>query len=149
MINFSVTTAFRLVRRLAAAGQDTPSVYLLICEAAAMDAVRADLAAEIEIQLGLNLRSLAASEVRPERLEDAFITDTAWPVVLIALDHWLPKFVDALDRNIVLVTRAGTVLLFTNQEIAHRALAAAPNLRNRLTDVLAIKSDEAFGDARE
>jgi len=148
MIEFSVTTAFRLVRRLAAAGPDTPSVYLLVCEAAAMDAVRADMAAEVQIQLGLNLRSLAASEVRPERLEDAFTTETAWPMVLVTLDHWLPKLVDSLDRNIVLVTRAGTVLLLANHEIAQRALAAAPNLRSRLTDVLAIRPDEAFGGTR-
>jgi hypothetical protein len=40
------------------------------------------------------------------------------------------------------------VLLLASHEIAERALAAGPNLRNRLTDVLLIKPDEAFGDAR-
>jgi hypothetical protein len=148
MIDFAATTPFRLVRRLAAAGQGAPSVYLLVCEAAAVDAVRADIAAEVEVQLGFNLRSLAASQVQPERLEDAFKSETVWPVVLVTLDRWLPRLVDSLDRNIVLLTRTGMVLLLASHEIAERALAAGPNLRNRLTDVLLIKPDEAFGDAR-
>lgn len=148
MIDFSATTPFRLVRRLAAAGQDTPSVYLLVCDAAAVDAVRADIAAEVEVQLGFKVRSLAASEVLPERLEDAFTAETVRPVVLVTLDRWLPRLVDSFDRNIVLLTRAGIVLLLASQVIAERALAAGPNLRNRLTDVLSIKPDEAFGDAR-
>jgi hypothetical protein len=148
MIDFSATTPFRLVRRLAAAGQNTPSVYLLVCDAAAVDAVRADLAAEVQVQLGSNLRSLAASEVRPERLEDAFTLETDRPVVLVTLNRWLPKLVDSFDRNIVLLTRAGIVLLLASHEIGERALATGPNLRNRLTDVLSIKPDETFGDAR-
>jgi hypothetical protein len=148
MIDFSATTAFRLVRRLAAAGQDTPSLYLLVCETAVMDAVRADIAAEVQVQLGFNLRLLAASEVRPERLEDAFTSDTVGHVILVTLDHWLPKLIESFDRNIVLLTRAGMVLLLASHEIAEHALAAGPNLRNRLTDVLVVKSDEAFGDER-
>ena len=148
MIDFSATSPFGLVRRLAAAGQDSPSVYLLISEAAAIDAVQADIAAEVQVQLGVNLRSLAASEVQPERLEDAFAVDSMSPVVLITLDHWAPKLIDSLDRNVVLVPRAGPVLLLADFELAERALAAAPNLRNRLTDVLAIGPEEASGGAR-
>jgi hypothetical protein len=113
-----------------------------------MHAVRADIAAEVQVQLGFNLRSLAASEVRPERLEEAFTPETVWPVVLVTLDHWLPKLIDSFDRNIVLLTGSGVVLLLASHEIAERALAAGPNLRNRLTDVLLIKPDEAFGDGR-
>jgi hypothetical protein len=146
MIDFSATTAFRLVRRLAAAGQDTPSLYLLVCETAAMDAVRADLAAEVQVQLGFNLRLLAASELRAERLEDAFTPETVWPLILITLDNLPPNLVDSLDRNIVLLTRAGAVLLVASRKIAECVLKAAPNLRNRLTDILLIKPDEAFGD---
>ncbi len=145
MIDFAVTTPFRLVRRLAAAGQDTPSVYLLICETTVMDAVRADIAAELQVQVGLNIRLLAASDVRPERLEDAFGPVTIWPVVVLTLDRWVPQLVDSLDCNIVLLTRAGVVLLLASHEIAARALAAAPNLRNRITDILAITPDEALG----
>jgi len=148
MIDFSTTTAFRLVRRLAAAGQATPSLYMLVCESAIMDAIRADIVAEIEVQLGLNLRLLAASKMRPERLEEAFTPDTVLPLILITLDRWLPKLVDSFDRNIVLLTSAGVVLLVASPVIAERVLAAAPNLRNRLTDVVLIKPDEAFGDPR-
>ena len=148
MTDFSTTTPFGLVRRLAAAGQDSPSVYLLISEAAVIDAVQADLRAEVQVQLGIELRSRAASEVQPERLEDAFAADSVSPVVLITLDHWAPKLIDSIDRNIVLVTSTGPVLLLANFELAERALAAAPNLRNRLTDVLAIRPDVTFGDAR-
>ncbi|MCX6636963.1 MAG: hypothetical protein NT090_18055 [Acidobacteria bacterium] len=123
-------------------------MYLLICEAGAMDAVRADLTAEVQVQLGFDIRFLTASEVRPEKLEDAFLEDAVRPVVLITLDRWLPKLIDSLDRNVVVLTRAGTVLLLADRQIAERALAAAPNLRSRIADVLAITPDEAFGGAR-
>jgi hypothetical protein len=123
-------------------------LYLLICEAGAMNAIRADLTAEVQVQLGFDIRFLTASEVRPEKLEEAFVGDAVRPVVLIALDRWLPKLIGSLDRNIVVLTRAGTVLLLADRHIAERALAAAPNLRSRLADVLAITPDEAFGGAR-
>lgn len=145
MIDFSRVTPFKLVRRLAAAGQRGVSVYLLVGETADIPAVQADVSAEVQVQLGANLRSLAASELRSERLEDAFRADEGWPVVLITLDRWVPKLVDSLDCNVVLVTRVATVLFLANKEIAERVLTAAPNLRNRLTDVLAISPDEAFG----
>lgn len=148
MIDFSTTTTFQLIRRLAAGGQHTPSLYMLVCETAVSDAVRADIAAEAQIQLGLNLRSLAASDVLPERLEDIFTPDSVLPLILITLDRWLPKLVDSFDRNVVFWARAGIVLLIASREIAERVLAAAPNLRNRLTDVLLIKPDEVFGDTR-
>ena len=80
------------------------------------------------------------------RLEDAFTPDTVSPLILITLDKWLPKLVGYFDRNIVLLTRAGTVLLVASRKIAERVLAVAPNLRNRLTDVLLVKPDEALGD---
>jgi len=145
MIDFSRVTPFRLVRRLAAAGQGSASMYLLIADTADIARVQADVSAEVQVQLGVNLRSLTASELRPEGLEDAFRADTGWPAVLLTLDRWVPKLVDALDCNVVLVTRSGAVLLLAKNEIAERVLTAAPNLRNRLTDVLAISPDEAFG----
>lgn len=147
MIDFSSTTAFRLVRRLAAAGQNTPSVYLLVCETAAMDAILADIMAEVQVQFGFNPRLLSASRVPPERLEDAFTSDSTSPLVLVTLDRWLPQLVDSFDRNVVLLTRDGIVLLVASRKIAERVLATAPNLRNRLTDILSMRTDEAFGDA--
>ena len=145
MTDFSATIAFGLIRRLAAAGTDTPSLYLLISDTGATRAIEADIAAEVQLQLGLGLRSLVAAEMRLDRLEETFKRDPDRPVTLITLDHWLPKLVTALDRNVVSLTRGGAVLLLANQAIAERLLSAAPNLRNRLSDVLAIRPDEAFG----
>ncbi len=65
MIDFSTTTAFGLVRRMAALGQNAPSIYLLICESTDLEAVQADLAAEVEVQLATEIRSLDASVVGP------------------------------------------------------------------------------------
>lgn len=148
MIDFSTTTTFQLVRRLAAAGQHAPSLYMLVCETAVSAAIRADIAAEAQVQLGLNLRLLAASDVLQERLEEIFTSESGFPLILITLDRWLPKLVDSFDRNVVLLARAGILLFVANRKIAERVLAAAPNLRNRLTDVLLIKPDETFGDAQ-
>jgi len=111
-----------------------------------MGAVRTDLEAEVQVQLGVDLRSLSSAEVQPERLGDVFSHGTAWPVILITLDRWLPKLADSFDRNIVLLARSGTVLFVAGRDIAERVLAAAPNLRNRLTDILLITPDETFGD---
>ena len=140
MIEFSATTPFRLAGRLAAAGRDTPSIYLLMCNTALINAVQADLAAEVEIQLGSRLRSVSASEMRPGDLGAALNGGDVWPVFLITLDRWLPTLVESLDRNVVLLTEHGTVLILSSHEIAQRTLAAAPNLRNRITDILAIGS---------
>jgi hypothetical protein len=145
MTAFSPTNAFRLLRRLAAVGLDTPSLYLLISEAPNIQAIQADITAEAQVQLGVGPRELAATDVRIDRLEDASAQDPDRQVTLITLDHWMPKLVKALDRNIVLLTRSGAVLLLAKPEVAERLLAAAPNLRNRLTDVLEIRLDEAFG----
>ena len=149
MIDFSPTTPFRLARELAAAGQSAPSIYLLVCDDRSTDAVRADLLAEIEIQLGFKVQSVRASEVRPEKLEDTFKqSPDDWSMVFLIFDRWLPKLVDSIDRNVVLLTRAGTVLLLANRQITERVLAACPNLRNRITDVLSIEPDEALRGPR-
>ncbi|MGA2579547.1 MAG: hypothetical protein ABSH24_26360 [Bryobacteraceae bacterium] len=139
MIAFSDTTAFRLVRRLATVGLDTPSLYLLISDAAEMHVIQADITAEVQVQLGVGFRALAAADVRVDRLEEVFTQDPVTPVTLITVDRWLPKLVAALDRNIVLLTTAGAVLLLANREVAERMLAKAPNLRNRVSDIVAIR----------
>jgi hypothetical protein len=148
MTDFLTTTAFALVRRLAASGQETPSFYLLVSEDRAIDTVRAELAAEVEVQLGVKLRFVLASEMDPERLEDSLTTAGGVPITLITMDHWKPKVIDSLDGNIVWVTGAGTVLLLASFELAEQTLAAAPNMRNRFTDVLKIQLDEAFVGAK-
>jgi hypothetical protein len=145
MIGFSATTAFGLVRRLATVGLDTPSLYLLISDAPEMHVIQADITAEIQVQLGVGIQVLAAADVGAGRLEDVFIQDPATPVILITLDRWLPKLVAALDRNMVLLETPGAVLLLASRGVAEHMLIAAPNLRNRLSDVLAMRPDEAFG----
>jgi len=129
------------------AGTYGPSAYLLILESSTTDAVRSDIAAEIQVQLGIGVRSLIASQMRPEMFDDAFKPDVERPVVLITLDRPAPRLIDSLDRNVVLLERSGIVLLLGRRDLANRVLTAAPNLRNRLTDVLAINPDEAFGGA--
>ena len=115
---------------------------MLISDASNTEGVRADIAAEVQVQLGVELRSVAISEMQPERLQEVF---RPYSVVLIMLDSWAPKLIESLDRNVVLLMRAGTVLLLSSFELAERALVAAPNLRNRLADVLVIESDAEFG----
>jgi hypothetical protein len=143
MIEFARTTPFRFVRGLATAGEQVPSLYLLVCDGSAMDAVRADLTAEVRVQLGLDVRCLTASEVLPEMLEDS-----TRPVLLITLDRWTPGLITFLDRNVVLLTRVGAVVLLADRQVAERVLAKAPNLRSRLADILTISPDEVFGGVR-
>ncbi len=147
MTEFSAITAFGLVRRLATVGLKTPSLYLLISDAPAMRVIQADITAEVQVQIGVGLRALAAADMGPGKLEDVFAQHPATPVTLVTFDRWLPRLATSLDRNIVLLATAGAVLLLANREVAEHMLAAAPNLRNRLSDVLAIRPDEAFGGA--
>src|ERR1039458_8228850 len=94
--------ANREISGLATIGPDNPSLYLLISEAHTMQPIQADIAAEVQVQLGVGLRALAAADARFDGSEDAFARDPDRPVTLITLDHWLPKLVTALDRNVVL-----------------------------------------------
>jgi hypothetical protein len=139
MSELTRTTPFYLLREIAAAGQGTPSVYLLIAEAEAINAVPPEVGAEAHAQ-GWNLRFLRASEVGPKELYAVFSRDGG-SITLLALDRWLPKLVDSLDRDVVLLTRGGVLLLLATPEIGERTLIAAPNLRNRFADVLIIEPE--------
>ena len=148
MIDFSATTTFGVVRRVAATGLSTPSIYVLICEPGDLGAVQEDLAAEIEVQLGSELRSLDASNITFDVLLDANAHANGPGIVLLAMRRWEHILVDSIDRNIVLLTESGALLLLTSFDVAERILAKAPNLRSRLTDVLLIGPDEALGGTR-
>jgi hypothetical protein len=139
MTQFAGTTIFQLVRRLAAAGLKSSSLYLLICADPDIDSVRSDLELEVRAQLGFLPRSFSTSEVISDRLEDAFSQNEEKPFVIITVDHWNPGLFQSLDRNVVLLERAGTVILIATAEFAERALVKAPNMRNRFTDILAVK----------
>jgi hypothetical protein len=147
MIDFSTTTTFEVVRRVAAAGLATPSIYVLICEPGELGAVQEDLAAEIEVQLGSELRSLDASNITFDVLFEATAHANGPGIVLLAMRRWEQNLVDSIDRNIVLLTDSGPLILLTSFDVAERILAKAPNLRSRLADVLLIGPDEALGGA--
>jgi hypothetical protein len=108
-----------------------------------MEAVQSDLAAEMDVQLGSELRLLDSSNLSLEQLFEAIAPNGQPRAVLLTIRQWERKLVDSLDRNIVLVTEAGPLLLLTDFEIAERILSAAPNLRNRLADVLLITPDQS------
>lgn len=127
------------------AGREVPSVYLLIVEPATTAGIETDLLAEIQIQLGTRVRSLVASALQPERLDDAFRQEADQPVILISIDRWVPKLIHSMDSNVVLLTQGGALLLLADRELAERVLSAAPNLRSRLADVLEMTPDSVFG----
>jgi hypothetical protein len=139
MTQFAGTTIFQLVRRLAAAGLKSPSLYLIICADADIDSVRSDLELEVRAQLGFFPRSFSASKASSDRLENIFSQDEVRPFVLITIDHWKSGLFQSLDRNVVLLKRAGVVIFIATPTFAERALAKAPNMRNRFTDILAVK----------
>lgn len=143
MSKFSPTTTFEVIRRLAAIGLSAPSLYVLICDRGEMEAVQSDLVAETDVQLGSELQLLDGSNSSLEQFFEAIASNGEPRAVLLTIRRWEPKLVDSLDRNIVLVTRAGPLLLLADSEIAERILSAAPNLRNRLADVLLIRPDQS------
>jgi hypothetical protein len=58
MSHFVRTTAFEIVRQLAATGAESPSLYLLVCEPADFAAVQEEIRVEIHVQLGVTARIL-------------------------------------------------------------------------------------------
>jgi hypothetical protein len=118
-------------------------MYLLICDATAAKAVQADLAAEVEVQLGAVVSLETASELRTGELpvcRDGSIR-------LLHFDEWLPALVDALDRHSsYLVQDGGQLLLLVDRQSAERILRRAPNLRSRLTDVFQISPEDLSGE---
>jgi hypothetical protein len=139
MSEFSTVTPFRLARSIGAAGLQNPAIYLLICDAEAAAAVQADLVAEIDVQLGAAVQVETASELRANDLK--VWRDGSIRIVLV--DQWIPELVDSLDRHsAVLVQDGGKLLLLATKEWAERILRRAPNLRNRLTDVVMINPDD-------
>lgn len=132
---------------MAAIGQSAPGMYFLICERADIEAVQADIAAEVGVQFGTEVRLLDASLPSLDHLLEASYRNDASRTTLFTFRHWEHKLVNSLDRNIVLIAQRGPVLFLAALEVAERTLAAAPNLRNRLADVLFIKPDEVLGHA--
>lgn len=143
MIDFSTTTAFRLVRRLAM-GQGSAAMYLLIYEEGAQFAIEADLKAEVDVQLAHPLSIARASEMLNG--DEALGLDGGSPIRVLQVDRWLPDLVALLDTHVIRLERTGAQFLFLSKsELAERLLIEAPNFRNRLTDVLWIVPDDPSG----
>ena len=116
-------------------------MYLLICERNDIEAVRADIAVEVGVQCGTEILSLEVPPLSLDDLLEAPRIDGRTRITLLVLRRWDHKLVDSIDRNVVLLTRESPVLFLADLEIAERTLAAAPNLRNRLADILVIRPE--------
>src|SRR5437870_14158 len=109
MIDFSTTTAFRLVRRLVM-GQGSTAMYLLICEEGTQSAIEADLRAEVEVQTASRLPIGRVSELL--EVEDALGLPDAGPMRVLLIDRWSPALVAMLDTHVIRLERTGAQFLF-------------------------------------
>jgi hypothetical protein len=138
MIDFSVTTAFRLVRRLMM-GQGTASMYLLLWEDGNQPVIEADLKAEFDVQMSIILTVSAVWELKD-------MVEPAEPVRIVRIDCWSTDLVSLLDTHVIRLERTGAQFLFlTTDAVAQQLLVEAPNFRNRLTEILRIVPDDPSG----
>jgi hypothetical protein len=145
MIDFSTTTAFRLVRRLAM-GQGSTAMYLLIYEESAQLQIEADLQAEVEVQFGIRLPIEPVLELLRE--DDGIRLNDMDPVRVLRIGRWSPELIRLLDTHVVRLERTGAQFLFlATDKLSEQLLVAAPNFRNRLTEVLRILPDDPSGGA--
>jgi hypothetical protein len=142
MTDFSGTTIFGLVRRLAAVGRSVPSIYVLICKPSEMEVVQENLKAEIAVQFGSDLLCMDGSNMPADEIFSPMTRNREPRIILLRMPNWERRLIDSIDRNIVLLAEAGTVLMLTSLDLAERILAAAPNLSSRLSDVLVIGPDQ-------
>jgi hypothetical protein len=143
MIDFSTTTAFRLVRRLVLS-QGTVGMYLLIYDDGAQFAIEADLRAEVEVQMAIRLPIGRVSEMLD--VDDALGLADSGPIRVLRIDQWSPDLVALLDTHVIRLERTGAQFLFlTTWALAERLLVEAPNFRNRLTEILRIVPDDLSG----
>jgi len=142
---FSTITAFRLVRRLAI-GQNSTSMYLLLCEEAGEPVIEADLRAEVEVQMAIALPVGRVSE-HLESNDNLGLPDSG-PIRALWIDKWSPDLIAALDTHVVRLERTGAQFLFIASPILGEQLVIdAPNFRSRLTEVLTIIPDAAVEGA--
>jgi hypothetical protein len=142
---FSNITAFRLVRRLAI-GQNSTSMYLLLCEEADEPAIEDDLRAEVEVQLGTALPLGRVSDHLDTN--DGLGLPDSGPIRALWIDKWSPDLIAALDTHVVRLERTGAQFLFiTSPILGEQLVIEAPNFRNRLTEVLRIIPDAALEGA--
>ena len=97
MIEFARITPFQLVRRLAASGQEGSSIYMAIAEPPAIDAVEADLAAEIEVQLGIDAVP-SRLRIPLDRFDEA-LRGSRLARAAGDFRPWLPKLVESRPQR--------------------------------------------------
>jgi hypothetical protein len=143
MIDFSTTTAFRLVRRLAM-GQGSTAMYLLIYEEGAQSAIEADLQAEVEVQLSSPLAIGRVSEMLD--VDNTLGLSDAGEIRVLRIDRWSPGLVALLDTHVIRLEQSGAQFVFlTTLALTEKLLGEAPNFRNRLTEILRIVPDHSSG----
>jgi hypothetical protein len=143
MIDFSTTTAFRLVRRLAM-GQGSTAMCLLIYEEGAQSAIEADLKAEVEVQLSSSLTIGRVSEMLD--VDNTLGLPDAGEIRVLRIDRWSPELVALLDTHVICLEQTGAQFLFlTTLALTEKLLVAAPNFRNRVTEILRIVPDDPSG----
>jgi hypothetical protein len=138
MTSFVSTTSFELVRRLAAAGSPTPSLYLLICDARLIRHIQDELSIEIRVQLGED--PLMIKPTKNDAVDLPGILASERPAIFIAGNHLVGAFAE-LDRNVASIGGAGPIFILATASTAGRILASAPHLRSRMADVFCIIRD--------
>ncbi len=119
-------------------------MYLLIYDEGTELAVESDLQAEVEVQLGMPLSIGRVSALLG--IDPALGLDMKDRVRALRIDSWSQILVDLLDTHVVRLERTGAQFLFlTTAELSDQLLVAAPNFRNRLTEVLRIVPDDPSG----
>jgi len=140
MIDFSMTSPFRLVRRLAM-GQGSNAMYLLIYEDGAQSAIEADLKSEVEVQLSSSLPIGRVSEMLD--VDNLLGLSDTGDMRVLRIDRWSPELVALLDTHVIRLEKTGAQLVFlTTLALTERLLSEAPNFRNRLIEILRIVPDD-------
>jgi hypothetical protein len=122
-------------------------MYLLIYDESVKLDVEADLQAEVEVEFGRRLPIGMVSELMRE--DDGVRRDDVDPIRVLRIDNWSPKLIGLLDTHVIRLERTGAQFLFlTTSKLAEQLLAAAPNFRNRVTEVLRILPDDPSGAIR-
>jgi hypothetical protein len=143
MNDFSTTTAFRLMRRLALVPESN-AMYLLIYEDGELLLVEADLLAEAEVQLGSRLQIGSVSDLLID--PGGLTTKDKNPIRVLRIDDWSPELIGLLDTHVIRLEQVRAQLLFlTTDALSEQLLVAAPNFRSRLAEVLRILPDSSAG----
>jgi hypothetical protein len=144
MTTFSRTTAFRLVRDLAVEPSGT-AMYLLVYAPEMRTAIEEDLRAEVQVQLGVEVR------IDPVSAEGLTTSNSSMSHLrILRIDQWFPALITLLDTHVVRIEKMNIQFLFlVSENVYEQLLASAPNFRSRLTDIVQIVSEDSAGGAGE